>query len=45
VAATRPAAVSPTAHQAGQLSHIFLVGGCDAPEPSRKYYTGAHSAL
>ncbi|KAI8475555.1 MAG: hybrid-cluster protein [Monoraphidium minutum] len=25
--------------KAGDLSHIFLVGGCDAPEPSRKYYT------
>lgn len=25
--------------QEGQLSHIFLIGGCDAPEPSRKYYT------
>lgn len=25
--------------KAGELSHIFLVGGCDAPEPSRKYYT------
>ena len=24
--------------KAGELSHIFLVGGCDAPEPSRKYY-------
>lgn len=25
--------------QQGQLKHIFLVGGCDAAEPSRKYYT------
>lgn len=25
--------------KAGQLRHIFLIGGCDAPEPSRKYYT------
>ncbi len=23
----------------GHLKHIFLIGGCDAPEPSRKYYT------
>lgn len=29
----------PRPPQAGQLSHIFLVGGCDAPESSRKYYT------
>jgi hypothetical protein len=25
--------------KAGHLKHIFLIGGCDAPEPSRKYYT------
>lgn len=23
----------------GKLSHIFLVGGCDAAEPERQYYT------
>jgi hydroxylamine reductase len=31
--------------KAGQLSHIFLVGGCDAPEPSRKYYTDVVKGL
>lgn len=25
--------------KAGDLKHIFLVGGCDAAEPSRKYYS------
>jgi hydroxylamine reductase (hybrid-cluster protein) len=30
---------NPLPLQAGDLRHIFLVGGCDAPEPSRKYYT------
>lgn len=34
-----PAAAVLDAIQEGQLSHIFLIGGCDAPEPSRKYYT------
>ncbi|WIA19985.1 hypothetical protein OEZ85_005859 [Tetradesmus obliquus] len=31
--------------KAGQLSHIFLIGGCDAPEPSRKYYTDVVKGL
>ncbi|GMH44856.1 hypothetical protein BSKO_12808 [Bryopsis sp. KO-2023] len=29
----------------GHLEHIFLVGGCDAPEQSRKYYGDVVSAL
>eukprot|EP00879_Flechtneria_rotunda_P027252 GHRR01029177.1.p1 GENE.GHRR01029177.1~~GHRR01029177.1.p1 ORF type:complete len:106 (-),score=17.23 GHRR01029177.1:240-557(-) len=24
--------------EAGQLKHNFLIGGCDAAEPSRRYY-------
>jgi hydroxylamine reductase len=31
--------------QAGELSHIFLIGGCDAPEPSHKYYTEVVAGL
>eukprot|EP00892_Ulva_mutabilis_P000012 jgi/Ulvmu1/10010/UM059_0059.1 len=27
----------------GQLSHIFLVGGCDGNEPQRKYYQRLHT--
>lgn len=27
----------------GQLSHIFLVGGCDGNEPQRKYYQRLHA--
>lgn len=29
----------------GHLEHIFLVGGCDAPEQSRKYYGDVVAAL
>ncbi|KAF8063050.1 hcp [Scenedesmus sp. PABB004] len=29
----------------GELSHIFLVGGCDAGEPSRRYYTDVVAGL
>jgi len=38
------AAVLDAIHE-GQLSHIFLIGGCDAPEPSRKYYTEVVKSL
>ncbi|KAF6257770.1 Prismane-like protein [Scenedesmus sp. NREL 46B-D3] len=31
--------------KAGELSHIFLIGGCDAPEPSRRYYTDVVKGL
>lgn len=31
--------------KAGELSHIFVIGGCDGPEPSRKYYTEVVKAL
>lgn len=29
--------------QGGQLSHIFVVGGCDGNEPQRKYYQRLHA--
>jgi hydroxylamine reductase len=32
------------AMKAGELKHIFLVGGCDAPEPSRKVRCGRRLA-
>jgi hydroxylamine reductase len=41
----RAAAAVLDAIKAGQLSHIFLVGGCDAAEPSRKYYTDVVKGL
>ena len=29
----------------GSLKHIYLIGGCDAPEPSRKSYTEVAEGL
>jgi hydroxylamine reductase len=42
---TLPLAAVLDAIQAGQLRHIFLVGGCDAAEPSRRYYTDVVKGL